>query len=31
MTINRAEGMAITIALLVVGKVLIVLFRMLGE
>jgi hypothetical protein len=31
MTINRAEGMAITIALLVVGKVLIVLFRMLAE
>ena len=31
MTINRAQGMAITIALLVVGKVLIVLFRMLGE
>ena len=31
MTINRAEGMAITIALLVVGKVLIVPFRMLGE
>ena len=31
MPINRAEGMAITIALLVVGKVLIVLFRMLAE
>ncbi len=31
MTINRAEGMAITIAMLVVGKVLIVLFRMLAE
>jgi hypothetical protein len=31
MTISRAQGMAITIALLVVGKLLIVVFRMLGQ